>query len=153
MVFMMLRHTMARPVIVAALLLASTVLAACSRQPSYPPPPRQGSDIVIDIAGLQPDTPKFYTYLYQGKKINFFVCRVRGTVSSFLDACASCYTQKQGYRYEEGKIVCRDCDMKFSMYQLEKGLGSCYPIRIEGRTKDGKYLIPVAALEGAADKF
>ncbi|MGE5808549.1 MAG: Fe-S-containing protein [Nitrospirota bacterium] len=130
-----------------------SVLDACSRQPSYPPPTRQGADIVIDIAGLQPETPKFYTYYYQGKKINFFVCRIQDKVLSFLDACASCYTQKRGYRSEEGKVTCRDCNMKFSVYQLEKGLGSCYPIKIEGRTKDGKYLIPVAALEGSADMF
>lgn len=139
----------------AALLLSFSVsmFAACSRQPSYPPPPLQGSDVAIDIAGLKPDVPAFYTYHYQGKKINFFVCRVGGKVFSFLDACASCYTQKRGYRYDEGKVVCRDCNMKFSMYQLEKGLGSCYPIKIEGRVENGKYLVPVSTLEGAADKF
>ena len=145
-----------RTVLLASILFLSfslSVLAACSRQPSYPPPPRQGAFIVIDIAGLQPEAPKFYTYQYQGKRINFFVCRVQDKVLSFLDACASCYAQKRGYRYEEGKVTCRDCNMKFSMYQLEKGLGSCYPIKIEGRTEDGNYLIPVAALEAAADKF
>lgn len=130
-----------------------SVLAACSRQPSYPPPLRQGADIVVDISGLRDETPIFYTYHYQGKKINFFVCRVGDRVRSFLDACASCYTQKRGYRYEEGRVTCRECNMKFSLYQLEKGLGSCYPIKIEGRTEDGKYLIPVAVLEGSADKF
>jgi uncharacterized membrane protein len=128
-------------------------LPACSRQPSYPPAPRQGAYVVIDLAGLHAEAPKFYTYEYQGKRINFFVCRVQDKVLSFLDACASCYTQKRGYRYDEGKVVCRDCNMKFSLYQLEKGLGSCYPIKIEGRRDDGKYLIPVATLEGAADKF
>ena len=135
------------------LFFSLSILSACSRQPSYPPPPRQGADIVIDITGLQPEAPKFYTYHYQGKKINFFVCRVQDKVLSFLDACASCYTRKLGYRYDEGKVICRDCNMKFSMYQLEKGLGSCYPIKIEGRVENGKYFIPVATLEGAADKF
>jgi uncharacterized membrane protein len=147
---------MQRTALLASILFLSfslSVLAACSRQPSYSPPPRQGAYIVIDIAGLQPETPKFYTYQYQGKRINFFVCRIQDKVLSFLDACASCYTQKRGYRSEEGKVTCRDCNMKFSVYQLEKGLGSCYPIKIEGKTEDGKYLIPVATLEGSADMF
>jgi uncharacterized membrane protein len=147
------RQRIALPARILLLFFSLWILTACSRQPTYPPPPRQGADIIIDIAGLQPDAPKFYTYRYEGKKINFFVCKVRDNVVSFLDACASCYAQKRGYRYDEGKVTCRDCNMKFSMYQLEKGLGSCYPIKIEGRVEDGKYFIPVAILEGAADKF
>lgn len=147
---------MQKAALLASILFLSfslSVLVACSRQPSYPAPPRQGADIVIDITQLQPEAPKFYTYEYQGKRINFFVCRVQDKVLSFLDACASCYAQKRGYRYDEGKVICRDCNMKFSMYQLEKGLGSCYPIKIDGRSEGGKYFIPVAALEAEADKF
>ncbi len=72
---------------------------------------------------------------------------------SFLDACASCYTHKRGYQSDEGRVTCRECGMKFSIHQLEKGLGSCYPINIEGRVEDGKYLIPVAALENAVAMF
>src|SRR5512143_434631 len=143
---------MQKTALLASILFLSfslSVLAACSRQPSYPPPPRQGAYIVIDIAGLQSEAPKFYTYEYEGKRINFFVCRVQDKVLSFLDACASCYTQKRGYRSEEGKVTCRECNMKFSLYQLEKGLGGCYPIKIEGKTEDGKYIIPVATLEDA----
>ena len=43
--------------------------------------------------------------------------------------------------------------MKFSVYKLEKGLGSCFPIKIEGRMENGKYLIPIAVLEAEAGKF
>jgi uncharacterized membrane protein len=153
MISMKHNNTLAWLALVLALLYTSTWISSCSRQPSYPPPPRHGADIVIEIAGLQTEAPKFYTYQYQGKKISFFVCKVQDKVLSFLDACASCYTRKRGYRFEEGKVTCRECDMKFSLHQLEKGLGSCYPIKLEGRIEDGKYLIPVAALEGAADKF
>jgi uncharacterized membrane protein len=146
-------YTTARLAIVLSLSSAFLWLSACSSQPSYPHPLRHRADIVIDTAGLQPETPKFYTYHYQGKNINFFVCKVQDKVLSFLDACASCYQHKRGYRSEEGKVTCRECGMKFYVHQLEKGLGSCYPIKIEGRVENGKYIIPVAALEGAADKF
>jgi hypothetical protein len=43
--------------------------------------------------------------------------------------------------------------MKFPIYKLEKGLGSCYPIKIEGKAEEGKYLISLAVLEGAAKLF
>ena len=44
-------------------------------------------------------------------------------------------------------VTCRYCNMKFPIYKLEKGLGSCYPIKIAGKTEQGKYLISLAALE------
>ncbi len=129
------------------------ILVVCARQPSYPPAPQEGSSIVIDAANLEPEVPKFYSYRSQGKNVNYFVLRVQGKVLSFLDACASCYIHKRGYGYADGHVTCRACNLKFSVNQLEKGLGSCYPIRIDGRMENGKYLIPVATLENAADKF
>lgn len=127
--------------------------SSCSRQPHYAPAAQRGPDIVIETSTLAPDVPKFYRYSYQDRNINFFVIKINEEVSSFLDACASCYSHKQGYRCEDGAVICRYCGMKFPVYKLEKGLGSCYPIKIDGRMEHGKYLIPVASLEAATDKF
>jgi len=141
---------------VSLVLLLSIVFLACTscnRPPSYPPAAQRGPDIIIDSSTLEPDVPKFYSYPYLGRNINFFILKINGKVSSFLDACASCYSHKQGYRYEDGAVTCRYCNMKFSVYKLEKGLGSCYPIKIEGRMENGEYLIPVAVLEAEAGKF
>ena len=38
-------------------------------------------------------------------------------------------------------------------FEVEKGIGSCAPIKLEGHVKDGKYFIPVSNIEGKADKF
>ncbi len=137
------------------LTIAGIILVAvsCTRSPSYPPAAQKGQNIIIDTTNLEPGVPTFYTYHFQGKNINYFVLNIQGRVNSFLDACASCYSHKQGYRCDDGSIVCRHCDMKFSVYNLKKGLGSCFPIKIEGRMENGKYLIPVAVLEAEADKF
>jgi uncharacterized membrane protein len=62
-------------------------------------------------------------------------------------------SEKRGYQEKDGYVVCRACDMRFSVYKLEKGIGGCYPIKIEGKTENGHYLIPVKTLEGKADKF
>ncbi len=133
--------------------MLSMMFSACSRQPVHPAPAIEGRDAVIAVSTLKHEVPQFFTYQYQGKNISFFVLRLNDKVLSFLDACASCYPHKQGYRYDDGFVTCRFCNMKFPVYKLEKGLGSCYPIRIDGRIENGKYLIPVATLENAADKF
>jgi uncharacterized membrane protein len=137
----------------ALLYLLLFVLPSCSPQPRYPAPPRSGNDVMIDIAALRPEVPEFYTYRHRTKNINFFVIAVDKKVFSFLDACVSCYPKRLGYRYDKGYVVCRACDVSYSVYKLEKGIGGCYPIRIAGRVEKGRYLIPLSTLEGMADKF
>ncbi len=138
-----------------ALIMMTALLmySSCSRQPSYPSAPQSAQDIVIDTSILGPGTPKFYTYHFQGKNVNYFLLKIDNEVNSFLDACMSCYTRKQGYLYEDSRVTCRACGMKFPVYKLEKGIGGCYPIKIEGRMDKGNYRIPVATLEKMADKF
>ena len=135
------------------LLGAFIIFAACTSQPRYPAPARIGTDFVVEVASLQLETPRFFTYQYNGKNISFFVMRINTGVQSYFDACASCYTHKQGYRYENGAVSCRYCNEKYPVYKLEKGLGGCYPIKVEGRMDKGNFLIPVATLEKMADKF
>ena len=137
-----------------ALILVFFLLSpACTSQQKYASPTIVGSAVVVEISSLQPETPRFFTYQYNNRNINFFVLRLDTGVQSYLDACASCYPQKRGYRCEDGSVVCRNCGLKFSIYKLEKGLGGCYPIKIEGRMEKGNYLIPLASLEAEAGKF
>ncbi len=135
------------------LLLILPLLASCSRQPSYSSPPIKGPDAVIEISALQNEVPQFYTYRYQERNISFFVLKLNDGVQSYFDACATCYIHKRGYQYEDGVVVCRACGMRFPVYKLEKGIGGCYPIKLPGRTDNGKYLIPLAALETEAEKY
>jgi len=135
------------------ILIVLTAATSCSRQPLYPAPPVSGSDVVIDTASLTQDVPSFFTYGHRDKNVNFFVVKVQNKVLSFLDACVTCYPKKRGYQEKDGYVVCRACDVSFSVYKLEKGLGGCYPIKISGRMEKGNYLIPLATLEGHRDKF
>ncbi len=102
---------------------------------------------------MKPDAPAFFTYRRPDKNINFFVVKTGRKTLSFLDACMTCYHMKLGYRYENGRIVCRACDMEYTLAKIEKGLGGCFPIKIEGKLKGRDYLIPIASLDAAADKF
>jgi len=129
------------------------LLNSCSRQTVYPPAPQSGTDVVIEVAALRPEVPKFYTYHYQGKNISFFLLKVQDRVLAFFDACASCYPHKQGFSYENDCVACRYCAMQFPVRKLEQGIGGCYPIKLEGRNENGQFRIPVKSLEAAADKF
>ena len=140
-----------------ALLLATSlvwfILSACSRSASYPSPIQIGPDIAIDMSALELEVPKFYTYRFQDKKVNFFVIKMKDRTLSFLDACSSCYPHKQGYRCEDNSVICRYCNVRFPVSKLEKGIGNCYPIKIEGRMENGKYLIRADILKKEANKF
>ncbi len=137
----------------AAFLLLAAILGACSRRPVYPPAATIGRDAVILVSELKPDTPLFRTYRFEGKNINFFVVLTGGRILSFLDACASCYPHKLGYRSEHGAVACNDCGTTVPLSGLERGIGSCHPLKLPGRLEQGKYLIPKAELEAAVDKF
>lgn len=137
--------------IVAAIILV--IASSCTEQPGHPAPVQAGADVAIDVASLKPEVPVFYTFRYKDKPISFFVINSGNKVVSFLDACANCYVHKRGYEYNDGIVTCRHCGSKYPVSKLGKGLGGCYPIKIEGRMESGKYLIPVAALERDADKF
>ena len=43
--------------------------------------------------------------------------------------------------------------MSFSIYKLEKGLGGCYPIKINGEVRGTSYHIPLSLIEQNAGKF
>jgi uncharacterized membrane protein len=128
-------------------------LGACSKQTRYPAAPIEGDSVVIQLAPIPPEVPQFYSYRSQGKEIHFFIIRMHNRVLSFLDACLSCYPRKLGYASKDGSVVCRACDTTYSIYTLEKGLGGCFPIKIEGKQEDGKYVIARSALDRHAGKF
>jgi uncharacterized membrane protein len=146
-------HNYNNSALLTILLLASFLGSGCTRQHVYAAPTIIGSNAVIEISSLKTATPLFLTYRYKGKLINFFVLRLDSGVQSYLDACANCYYNHKGYRPDDGRVTCRDCNMRFSVYKLEKGLGSCFPIKLEGKAEQGKYLISIAALEDAARMF
>ncbi|HXX53163.1 MAG TPA: Fe-S-containing protein, partial [Thermodesulfovibrionales bacterium] len=104
-----------------SLSLLFSLISACSDQPIYPEVPKIGGDVVVDVSGLSSEIPDFFTYHYHGKKINFFVMKVNQTIVSFLDACAKCYSEKKGYRFDGEHVICRACNLKYPVSEIEKG--------------------------------
>jgi len=136
-----------------AVVLLLFCFLSCSRQPVYPGPFLAGQDIIIDSAALQEGIPRFFSYSYQGRYINFFVVKTEDRILSFLDACLKCYPKKLGFRHEGASVFCRACNEHYPVSEIEKGFGSCYPVKIEGKTEGGKYVLKAAKLETNGEKF
>lgn len=135
------------------IVLVMLLLSSCSRTTSYSEAPRAGQEIVVDVAGFSQEIPRYFTYSYKGKNINYFIVRSGDKVLGFLDACASCFPQKKGYSFDRGYFICRACNVRYSVSEIEKGIGGCFPIRISGELRGQKFVIPASTLEAAVDKF
>ncbi len=125
------------------------LFCSCSKMPVYPQAPLQGTSVRIALSDLHEKKPVFYTFRAEKGSINYFVVKLDGSCQSYFDACAQCYRKKRGYRPAGDRIVCRACDVNYSVYDLKEGIGSCYPIKLEGRVKGDVYEIDGRAiLEG-----
>lgn len=150
---MNLRSTLLTLPVVTILSAGLGILSACSQQPRYDSPPVVGNEVVIDISSLPLEDPKFYTLRIRNRNVSFFLLKLNNGVFAFFDACVSCYPQKRGYACKDGYVTCRACNMRFSIYKLEKGLGGCFPIKIDGKLAGTSYHIPMATIEENANKF
>ncbi len=139
--------------IYVVLALLAVILFSCDRAPRYPQAPYNGFEVVIPADTLAELTPRFYSITIGGKSIQFFVMRKDGEVFSFFDACKECYSKKLGFQVDDGYIMCRSCNVRYPIDAFMRGIGNCYPIRLEGRTENGQYRIAREALEKGAVYF
>jgi uncharacterized membrane protein len=121
-------------------------LLSCSAQPVYTDAPVSGEYVVIDIKNLKNGQPQFFTYHYGDKKISFFLVREKGEILSFFDACQKCYPHKLGFRSENSYVVCKYCNERYPLSEIKSGIGTCYPVKLEGRLEGDFYKIPLKRL-------
>jgi uncharacterized membrane protein len=127
-------------------------LGSCSQRPVYPEAPFDGKEVRISLTGIETGKPVFYSVVLDTKRINYFIVKTEGDISSYFDACAKCYPRKLGYRLEGDQVVCRACGVRYATGDLKEGIGSCYPIKLQGRVEGNVYVIDRKALE-AGEKY
>lgn len=92
---------------------------------------------------------KFYSFDYNGIKINYFV--VKGSdnkIRTAFDACDVCGGRK-GYRQEGNDMVCNNCGRHFDIDSIgtkNRG-GGCWPSYLSHEIEDGKIIIQKQELE------
>ena len=141
---------------VTVVLLSLMALAGCSKQPAlYREAQLKGNSIVIPLSEVNDGKAHFYTYRKSGKRINFFVrTDAHGTISSYFDACFTCYRHKKGYRQEGADLVCQECGMRFGLAEETwDPKGGCDPILLKSTITDNSLIIDTAVIEKGAKLF
>ncbi|RMG04285.1 MAG: DUF2318 domain-containing protein [Nitrospirae bacterium] len=134
-------------------LLLFVALTTCVSKPEYPSPPVRGGSVVVKTAGMKAGEPVFYTVKIDGVGVSFFVLKLDGTIRSYLDACMKCYPHKKGYRVDGFYLECRYCGVRYPLDNLDQGVGSCYPIPVNGKLNGNEYIISLSELKGAVKYF
>jgi uncharacterized membrane protein len=134
-----------RKIAVMTIIMALFVYG-CAKMPVYPQAPSDGTGVKIALKELREKKPVFYTFHAGKNDINYFVVKLDGYYQSYFDACGKCYRKKGGYLPEGDRVVCRTCDVTYSISDLKEGIGSCYPIKLEGRVEGDFYIIDNKAI-------
>ncbi len=108
---------------------------------------------MVKTARMKAGEPVFYTVKIDGVGVSFFVLKLDGTIRSYLDACMKCYPHKKGYRVDGFYLECRYCGVRYPLDNLDQGVGSCYPIPVNGKLNGNEYIIPLSELKGAVKYF
>lgn len=128
------------------LIISALVMVSCQKTPLYKEPSFDGNNYVIDLGGLTENRPDFYSVLIDNRRVSFFLVLLNGEVQAYFDACRKCYPHKMGFRFSDGFMVCKYCSERYATDKLKEGIGSCYPIHLNGTVVRGKYLISTEAL-------
>jgi uncharacterized membrane protein len=148
-----------RPFRQAGSLLTIVVLflTGCGQpnQAVYPVIPPEEGEVRVDLSAIGKGSGSFFSYpASSGRNVDYFVYKdSSGTARGVLDACRTCYRWRKGYRLEGDHVVCRKCDMEFTLDGLHEGTGSCVPIGIRSSTDNDTLIIPVTELEAGARYF
>ena len=143
--------------LVLVLSLASTAfLSSCSDLPhEHPLVTARNGEISIPVKEVSDGKVHFFTYRSSGKRLNFFV-RSDGTgnLSTYFDACLTCYKHKKGYREEGTDLVCNECNLKFKLADERwDSSHACCPIMLRSTVTADAVIISTADLEKGARLF
>lgn len=138
------------------LLFFSLTFCGCSkRPPEYQLITSKDGEINIPVNKVNDGKVYFFTYKKSGKRINFFV-RTDGTgkLSTYFDACFTCYKHKKGYRPEGTVIVCNECSMRFRLAdeKFDNSQG-CSPISLFSHIDKENIIIKTYDIEKGGKLF
>jgi uncharacterized membrane protein len=145
--------TVVHVVSLAAAVLCFLCFLSCDRNRHHQEVSLKGDGVTIPLDDSISGKPRFYSVSLDGTKVKFFLVRVNGEPQSYFDACLSCYQRKQGFREEEGYMICKSCSVKYPVEELRTGIGGCYAIRLPGSVHQGSYSITREALKAGAKYF
>jgi uncharacterized membrane protein len=106
-------------------------------------------DIIVRADALAEQVPVFYAIDIKRTEIEFFVVKIDGKIYSFLNRCRKCFSSGRGFVFDNGYVRCMTCNVGFPAAAITKGVGSCYPIPVQGKSNEGAYMIEPEILYSA----
>jgi uncharacterized membrane protein len=105
--------------------------------------------VSVTTADLKRGSARFFCYRDRsGKLIRFVLARGDdGVVRTVFDACWQCYRFHKGFTVADGFLICRLCGNRYKLDEMQHGMASCQPVRLEDIEHEGKIEVRVAALE------
>jgi uncharacterized membrane protein len=132
------------------------LFAGCSKLPvEHQVVEATAGEIRIPVSEVNDGKVHFYTYRKSGKRINFFVrTDGAGRLSTYFDACFTCYKHKKGYRCEGTDLICNECNEKFRLaderWENNKG---CSPIALTSSIGKDFIIIKTGDIEAGERLF
>ncbi|MGB9722274.1 MAG: Fe-S-containing protein [Chloroflexia bacterium] len=116
-------------------------VAATYGHAPYPLVEAQDGLIRLPLSTFDDYRAHFYTYMHDGRPIEFFVVKSRdGIVRAAFNACDVCYPARKGYHQEGDVMVCNNCGRRFPTDQINIVRGGCNPAPLE-RSVEGDMLV------------
>lgn len=82
----------------------------------------------LPLAAFDDYQAHFYTYMHEGRPIEFFVLKSKdGVVRAAFNACDVCFASRKGYYQEGDEMVCGNCGNRFPSNQINEVRGGCNP--------------------------
>ena len=123
------------------ILVSASLLSSCSDRSSFKQISLDGPRAEVDTKNLINNQPEFYSVNIGGRSVSFFVVMINGEAQAYFNACTTCAPRKLGFRFKDGGVICRTCNVSYPVDTLKDGIGSCYPIKLNGTRENDKYVI------------
>jgi uncharacterized membrane protein len=89
-----------------------------------------------------------------GERLRFLLARgADGKVHAVFDACRQCYKFHQGYKIENGMLICRLCGNRYPIDRMTAGEASCVPVAVRHSDDGSTVRIKPSDLESGKALF
>ncbi|HSJ56298.1 MAG TPA: DUF2318 domain-containing protein [Anaerolineae bacterium] len=114
---------------------------ATSGHEPYPLVQAEDGAVRLDVATFDDYKAHYYTYMHDGRPIEFFVLKSKdGVVRAAFNACDVCFAAKKGYSQAGDYMVCNNCGQRFPADKINEVRGGCNPSPLD-RSVEGDTLV------------
>ena len=128
--------------------------AATSGHDPYPLVQAVDGAVRLPLADFDDYQAHFYTYMNDGRPVEFFVLKSRdGVVRAAFNACDVCFPSKKGYHQEGDEMVCNNCGNRFPAAQINEVRGGCNPSPLDRAVEGNSLVIQVDDITSGQSYF